>query len=94
MSGGRVRIEFNAHGEVGAYELAPSRISVTHGSLRALYDEAYDLRGSLHVNARKAIAEEIVWRWDCQLRANQTLLACLRVLRETNPQSKGGRRAA
>ena len=51
--------------------------------LRELVDEAYDLRGLDRLTA--AIAEEILLRWDRHLRANQTLLACLRVLRETDP---------
>jgi hypothetical protein len=59
--------------------------------LRELVDEAFELRSS---ELRAAIAEEIVLRWDRHLRANQTTLACLRVLRETNPRSKGGRRRA
>jgi hypothetical protein len=59
--------------------------------LRALVDEAYELRGSPRLVA--AISEEIVWRWDRQLRANQTLLACLRVLRETDP-ARSRKRAA
>jgi hypothetical protein len=60
--------------------------------LRALVDEAYDLRESPRLAA--AVSEEIVWRWDRQLRANQTLLACLRVLRETDPDKPRARRAA
>jgi hypothetical protein len=102
MSGGRVRIEFDARGEVAEYELLPPRVSrrrdLSHGEeleLCALCGLAWEGRETPAI--REASDAILDWHDRRHIRAYERRLrsraAALQVLRETNPQPKGGPRA-
>jgi hypothetical protein len=101
MSGARVRVEFHERGEVVEYELRPrrDRRELTHDEeleLRALCGLAWERRHE--PDFRDHVDRVLDWHDRRFVRAYERRLrsraAVLQVLRETNPQPKGGRRRA
>jgi len=99
MSGARVHIVFDQHGEVAEYELRPRRRpELTQDEeleLRALCGLAWERRGK--PDFREHVDAITDWFDRRHIRAlerrQRSHAAVLQVLRETNPQPKG-RRAA
>jgi hypothetical protein len=99
MSSVNVQIVFGVHGDVAEYELLPARLGrreLTNDEgleLRALCGIAWERRGE--PDFRDQVDAIIDWHDRRHIRAferrRRSHAAALQVLRETNPQPKGGR---